>query len=391
MISLLCALLLLQAQGKAPLPKDESTLVKVADQAKLPSLALDADGNAYVAFVRNGNIELAISTDGGKTFGAPVTAVGAGGRDAAIPNRGPRVCVDKQKRIFVSAPLCTAPPSSAVINDLYFAVSSDKGKTFSKPFMINESAGTASESVHAAAAGAGDLHAAWLDSKSAKGRSLLYAKFDAQGKRSGKIVVITGFACENCPPGIAVDPAGNPSVAWREGPREPGAQGNRQIFLSRSTDGGKSFAAPAQLNSLDSGLTECPHEAPAVASSADGKVLAAAWMDRRDLEHDANIYWSFGPPGKFGRDTDCHDDRRYIQRRPALAIDADGVIWCAWEDARLSTQRVFFTHSKTESNIPLGDAKEGGGSSPSLASNGGKVAIAYQFGDGVGFRVLATK
>jgi hypothetical protein len=95
---ILAMALLLQAQAN-PLPKDPSTFVKVAENARLPQLALDADGNAYVAFVRNGNVEVAVSTDGGATFGAPVTALNAGGRDAAIQNRGPRIAVDNQKRL----------------------------------------------------------------------------------------------------------------------------------------------------------------------------------------------------------------------------------------------------------------------------------------------------
>jgi hypothetical protein len=388
---LFLAALALLAQAKPPPPKDTSTLVKVADRAQLPHLVLDADGTAYIAFLRNGNVELSMSTDGGKTFSPPVMALSANGKAAPAQNRGPRVSVDRQKRIFVSCPLALGAASSSFTNDLYFAVSADKGKTFGKPVMINETAGSASESVHSAAAGAGDLHVAWVDVKEGKGRSLLYARFDAQGKKIGKIVPITGFACENCPPAVSVDPLGNPAVAWREGPREPAAKGSRQIFLSRSSDGGKSFAPGVQLNSIDSGLSECPHEPPALAYSADGKVLAAAWMDRRDLEHDANIYWAFGPPGKFCRDTDCHDDRRFIQRRPTIAVDGEGTVWCAWEDGRLSIQRVFYTYNKIEANIPLGGSKEGPGSAPSLASGGGKVAVAYQLEDGVGFRLLATK
>ena len=62
MIALLVALLL---QAKPEPPRDESVLVPVATEARLPNLAFDAEGNAYVAVVRNGNTELAISTDGG--------------------------------------------------------------------------------------------------------------------------------------------------------------------------------------------------------------------------------------------------------------------------------------------------------------------------------------
>ena len=355
---------------------DTSEYVKVADNARLPHLAFDGDGNAYVAFVRKGNTELALSTDGGKTFGPPHVVLNAGGKDIGIVNRGPRVSIDRNKRVWVSGPLG---------GDLFFVVSTDRGRAFSKPFQINDGAGSAAQGVHAAAAGPADLHVVWSDNKN----SLLFCRFDVAGKRVGKIVPITGFACEQCPAGLAVDPAGNPTVAWRESPKDPKA--TRQIFLSRSTDGGKSFATTTQLNSIDSGLTECPTDAPAAAVSADGKFFAAAWMDRRDVERDADVYWSFGPPGKLSQDTDCLDDRRYQQRRPALAVTADGVVWCAWEDSRRSLQRVFFTNSKIDQNINVGDAKETPSSGPSLAAFGAKVAVAYQSGPDVGFRILAGK
>lgn len=387
MLLALAMCLLLQGAPNKPLPKDPSTFVKVADNAKLPSLALDAEGNAYVAFVRNGNVEVAVSTDGGATFSAPVTAFHEGGRDAAITNRGPHIAVDHQKRVYVAAPLCLAPPNSPVVNDLYYCVSTDKGKIFGKPYMINDAPKSGAESVLAAACGPGDFHAAWLDVKNGK-PALLYGKFGADGKRSGKAVSVNATPCENCPPAIAVDGKGNPCVAWREANHDAASKENRQIFLACSTDGGRSFGAAQRLNSVDSGIAECPAEAPALAATADGKTLAAAWMDRRDLERDANIYWAFGPPGKFTRDTDAHDDRRYTQRRPTLAIDTDGLVWCAWEDGRLSTQRVFYTNTKDPVNVPLGDAKEMGGSAPCLAVGGGKVAVAYQSGENVGFRIL---
>lgn len=356
-------LLLLALQAK---PVDDSVLVKVAENARLPHLALDADGNAYVAFVRNGNIELALSTDGGKTFGPPAVVLNSGGKDAGIQNRGPRVSIDRNKRVWVSGPIGT---------DLFYAVSTDRGRGWSKPFLI------APAGIHAAAAGPGELHVAWIEDQ----KGLFYGKFDAAGKRVGKAVAITGFCTENSPPGIAVDPAGNPAVAWRE------SKPPRGIHLSRSTDAGKSFVLTTTLNTLESGLTECPQDAPAVAFSGDGKTFAAAWMDRRDVGGDADIYWTYGPPGKLSPDTDCLDDRRYQQRRPALAIDAEGAVWCAWEDSRLTAQRLFFTNSKLDPNIPLGDGKEGLTGWPSLAASGARVAIAYQSGPNVAFRLLAGK
>ena len=106
---------------------------------------------------------------------------------------------------------------------------------------------------------------------------------------------------------------------------------------------------------------------------------------------EVDVFWAYGPLGKFSSDTACQDDRRFQQRRPSLAIDPDGAVWCAWEDSRLSTQRIFFVNTKADPNVPLGEAKDGPTSLPCLAAGGGKVAIAFQMGDSIGFRVLATK
>src|SRR5260221_935828 len=176
MLSLLLGTLLLQAQGKPALPKDTSTLVKIADNAKAPSLALDSDGNAYVAFSRGGNIEVCVSLDGGATFSAPVRALNAGGRDPGMAARGPRIAVDHQKRLYVSAPLTVGAPDAAVLNDIYYAVSTDKGKTWTRPYPVSEPK-TGMESVHAAAAGPGDFHVAWLTIAGEKPPVLSYAKF----------------------------------------------------------------------------------------------------------------------------------------------------------------------------------------------------------------------
>jgi hypothetical protein len=387
MLPLLLTSLLLQAQGKPAPPKDSSTLVKVADNARAPWLCIDSEGSVYMAFSRGGNIEVSVSVDGGATFSAPVRALNTQGRDPGIASRGPRIAVDAQKRIYVSAPLTPGAADAAIMNDIYFAVSADKGKTWSRPFPVSDPK-TGMESAHSAAAGPGEVHLVWLSTPGGKPPILSYAKFGADGKRVGKSVVVAAYPCEQCPPAITVDGKGNPTIAWRESSHDAASKENRQIFIATSTDGGKSFGATARLNSVDSGLPQCPNEAPALAVTGDARTLAAAWMDRRDLERDANIYWAFGPPGKFGRDTDPHDDRRFIQRRPTLAVEPDGTVWCAWEDGRLSTQRVFFASTKAPANVPLGDDKEGGGFSPCLAAGGGIVGIAYQSGDNAAFRLL---
>src|SRR5688572_7947004 len=76
----------------------------IAKEAKQPQLAADKDGGFYCVFIRGGNIEVSVSTDNGKTWSPPVVAVDAKGKARGGMQRGPRIGVDAQKRITVTAP-----------------------------------------------------------------------------------------------------------------------------------------------------------------------------------------------------------------------------------------------------------------------------------------------
>lgn len=222
--------------------------VTVTRGANQPHLALDADGDAYVVFIQNGNIAISISTDKGKTFSAPAVAIDAGGKAKGGMQRGPRVAVDAKKTIYVTAPLCfdeTEFKKQYPTQDLYLAVSTDGGKTFSKPRMINEVPKKAPESLHwLAAAPNGDVFVAWLDLRQReKGQDLAWAKITEQGKKISKNGLLPGPICECCAPGLAVDGKGNPVVVYREG-----GKGNRAIYLGVSTNGGGSFARVTPIN-----------------------------------------------------------------------------------------------------------------------------------------------
>lgn len=357
-------------------PQEPPAPVLAAEQAALPHLALDAEGGAYIAFLRNGNVELAVSTDFGKTFAAPVTALDAGKKILPpVGQRGPRVAVDKQKRVYVSAFL--GP-------DLHLAVSTDRGRTFSRPLRVNDPPGTAGEALHASAvAPGGEVTLVWLDSRRGKGQDLFSAKVsDPAGlKKPPKNLLVASQVCERCAPAVAVDGKGSPVFAYREGP----AKKSRQVlFLPNATD------RPVQVNTLDTLLASCPQDAPSVAVSADGKTAAVAWMDTRDGVADPNVYWTIQKDGKVLPDTRAHDSGNYYQGRPSVAVDGLGVAWFAWEDARQSVQRVYVANSANRTNVPLGGEKDAKGAFPSIAAQGNFVGVAYACGENVVFRILST-
>jgi hypothetical protein len=361
--------------------------VVVAEQAVQPWAAIDPEGTIYVVFLRNGNVELSLSTDQGKTFSAPAAALDARGQAAGGNQRGPRVAAGAKKQIVVTVALPSAePPVTPGLNDLYAAFSSDRGKSFTKPVPVNDTPRSATPSLHAAGLSpSGVLHAAWVDSRQAGTLALGYGKVSEDAKKTPRTLLLGATVCERCAPGVAVDGKGNPYVVWREGgpPKK-----NRQILLAASSNGGASFKqSPA--NELDTLTAACPADAPAVGVSPDGKTVAVAWMDLRAGFDDCNVYWTVSRDGKFPREEAVHDDRRYYQGHPTVAVDKDGVAWCAWEDGRHGTQRIYACSTGRRLNFSVTGPKDPRAAFPSLAAGGGLVGVAYESGAGVAFRLLS--
>ena len=210
--------------------------VKVGDGIQ-PQAAVDADGNVYVVYVKGGNPVVAVSTDRGKTFGDAVTAIDLGGSFKGGKQRGPRIGVDAKKNVYVTMPHDA---------NLDLAVSTDAGKTFGKPVRVNDKDKSAPEMLHwLAVQPSGEAHVAWLDTRDGKEMALYYAK--VAGGKAGANVRLQTPVCNCCAPGVAVDEKGNPVVVVRDG----GQKASREIFLSRSSDGGKSFAKPQRVNKAE--------------------------------------------------------------------------------------------------------------------------------------------
>lgn len=226
-----------------------SPAVEIASDAIQPQVAIDGDGNIYVAMLHKGNIAVSVSTDHGKSFSDPVVAIDVQGRMEGGRQRGPRIGVDAKKNIVVTAPAVFDDAEfrkKYPTADLYIVTSKDGGKTWTKPIRVNEVPKKAPESLHwLAVTPSGEAHVAWLDirGRQGPGQDIYFAKV-VNGKVS-KNNPIASTVCECCAPGLAVDAAGNPLVAFREGGKD---KSSREIFAIRSTNKGATFSRPVQLN-----------------------------------------------------------------------------------------------------------------------------------------------
>lgn len=142
-----------------------------------------AAGNGTVALVFGSgeSIWLARSADDGRTFAAP-SKVADLPKLALGRHRGPRVA------IAGSAIIVSAIPAQG---DLFAWRSTDGGRSWSKPAVVNNQPRATEEGLHAMAADAqGHVAAAWLDDRSAKGKRLYGAFSDDAGATWSKNVLL---------------------------------------------------------------------------------------------------------------------------------------------------------------------------------------------------------
>ena len=78
--------------------------VLLAKDAIQPQMTISERG-IFVAMLQRGNIVVTRSTDGGKTFLKPVTAIDVCGRAKGGMHRGPRIGIDANGVLTVTAPL----------------------------------------------------------------------------------------------------------------------------------------------------------------------------------------------------------------------------------------------------------------------------------------------
>lgn len=229
-------------------PAQGESALLLATDAIQPHVAVDKDGHIYATFLHQGNVAVAVSTDKGKSFGAPVIAIDVKGRARGGRQRGPRIGVDARQHVTVTCPVTfddAEYQKKYPTAELYLAASKDGGKTWGQPVRVNETAKKAPEALHwMAVAQDGAVHVAWLDMRSRmeRGQDVYYAKV-VDGK-VGQNIKIASTVCECCAPGLAVDAAGNPLVAYREGGDKP----SREVFVTYSADQGAAFTKPVRVN-----------------------------------------------------------------------------------------------------------------------------------------------
>jgi hypothetical protein len=166
----------------------------------------------------------------------------------------------------------------------------------------------------------GKVYAVWLDLRGKGTRLYGASSADGGATWSENVVVYEspgGTICECCHPSLAVDDRGTVSAMWRNA-----LDGNRDMYVSRSGDGGRTWERAAKVGNGSWPLNACPMDGGGLAAGPAGEPVTV-W--RRGMQ----IFTARpgGPESPVGEGKD-----------PALAVTSRGV-FLAWTGAGGLTAR----------------------------------------------------
>lgn len=247
----------------ATLQADPSTLV---GQGSSPQLALDPRGTVRMVFGRKDTIFAVTSRDGGQTF-TPAAMVGVV-RGMHLGNtRGPTIASSRARSTVLAVD--TAGNLTA------FQLDHRSNRWTRIGGYVNDAKGSAPEGLATiAATDAGIFVATWLDLREGRKNNIYLgtvASADARRLPNRKIYASPdGHTCECCRPTITT--AGkHVAVMFRNW-----LDGARDMYVARSSDGGKRFASVEKLGQGTWKLDACPMDGGAASVDAKGD-LATVW------------------------------------------------------------------------------------------------------------------
>jgi hypothetical protein len=228
-------------------------------EGRAPRVALGGDGTVAVVYARDDALFIRVAKRGALAFSPEVRVAEVPGLMAGR-RRGPQVA------IAASGMAVTAIGRSA---DLRAWTSRDDGTTWSGPVPVTDAPSAAREGLHGFVSGVGDaMHAVWLDLRS--GSTEIYASRSTDAGRTwGANVRLyrspDGHTCECCAPSVAADEKGAVAVLWRNW-----VAGARDMYLSVSSDGGRTFGPAGKLGGGTWPLDGCPMDGGGVAAGPRG-------------------------------------------------------------------------------------------------------------------------
>lgn len=271
----LVSTLLVHCNNHQPFTNSDSIIAA----GQMPNVSTDNAGNIHLAYGSGDSLMYFYSTNGGKSFSTP-TLVSVVQNLTASHTRGPQI--------------------AATSNGLVLTACNNKGDIFSflkqgssswqQTGKVNDQDTVAKENLMALSADGDNAFAVWLDLRD-KHNKIYGAKSNDGGKTWAKNVLVYASpdttVCECCKPSVVVK--GNKVyVMFRNW-----LNGNRDMHLIQSSDGGQTFGQAQKLGTGSWALKGCPMD-------GGGLVVDKAGNPQTVWNRKGKIYAS--EPGKEERE-----------------------------------------------------------------------------------------
>lgn len=405
---------LVVAACSAGAPHIGPTITVAESGASNPTLAVDATGAAWVAWVENGgeasNVWLAHSADG-ERFDPPVRVNDRDG-DAAPHEQAPaQIEVGPEGNIYVLWQNNTVVEGRMYpYSNLRLARSVDGGRSFDPAISVNDDAAgpPSSHTFHdVAVAPDGTVYVSWIDSRvrteaernapaaaatdhvghgdpSLPGPEIRVARSMDGGRTFGPGVVVATDACPCCRTALAVSGDGTVYLSWRT--VIPGSI--RDIVVARSDDRGATFTAASRVSADDWVFDACPHAGSSVALDTDGGVHVAWYTG---AEGGPGIYTAVsGDGGRTFTDVKALLAGEWVPPSQVKIAGVAGGLAMAWDDRRSGTPELTIAFSDAATGQVVRADWTARGASPAIASAGGFAAVAWLDGDAVRYARLIS-
>jgi hypothetical protein len=258
--------------------------------------------------------------------------------------------------------------------DIYYANSSDRGRTFSPSKRINDDGiGNIQLYPYITVDNVGNIYIAWQD-----GRNDLYDVYFTNSSNGGK-TFSPNLLVDSAPmgesqeyPSLAVDDAGIIYIGWMD---DEGT-GDWNIYLANSTDGGVSFSLGKKVND---DISTTDQWISRIAAEGIGNVYVVWEDERTDIWGD--VYFSKSTDGgdTFSPNKKVDDSPAGISiRNPEIALDDSKNIYITWTDNRSAGWNVIFTNS-SDGGLNFSPNKIINDDGPGIFHNGPHIAA---FGNG---------
>jgi hypothetical protein len=228
----------------------------ILGSGQMPNAVDDKKGSLHIVYGSGDSIMYSFSSDDGRSFSSPAT-IAILPKLAASHMRGPQIAAGENGITVIA---CDQ------MGDI-FSYYLDKSDNWSQMARVNDIDTVAKEGLMALAADGQNTFAVWLDLRS-KNNQIFGARSTDGGKTWSKNMLVYSSpdttVCECCKPSVAVK-GNNVYVMFRNW-----LNGNRDLYLIQSTDGGNTFGQAQKLGNGSWALNGCPMDGGSVVINKNG-------------------------------------------------------------------------------------------------------------------------